>query len=867
MKVSNHLLLIIVVFCCPMGFANDIQVANFNELINSTPASGDTIEFTNDLFSNDTIGNHFINLDINFQGHEHYIYGNNEFGGFVLNQDSLFNEVGIRNCEGQTYNQSKFAGAIFNSGGDTTITSSEFSYNFIDAGGINFGVGGAIYNLNGGKISIDNSLLANNYTNGASSYGGAIANGYLQGATAEMSIDNSIIRSNSSYGTVVPYGGAIYNNGNLDINNTTLENNYVYGDRGTFLYGGAIANQGNLTITNSSLIGNYGQGNTNNAGFGGAIANQGTLMLDNVNVKDNHINTDVYGDGGALYNQANATAVIKNSVFENNSVSSFVQTGQGGAVYNAGTMTIEDSTFKHNYDRTGDLNDIYNYSNATLEFTGSGSTNILSGIKGAGTITKNGSGQLNLGGNNNQYTGNFALNEGTVNLLANSSYFNAANTNFNSGVNFNMQNKEINDVNFGALTLNGTANIYPDVNFNNNTMDKINADSLTGTGTLFVKNLALEGTPEGQYITIPFADSILKDSVAYNSTNIRTPIYDYTASYNSGSGNFEFRRGGFNSSIFAPAVAAQLGGYLTQIETYKNVFSNLDMVMITPPDFKKGYAFENKIAASGNTFGFSPLIMPEENRGFWIKPYTVFERVPLKNGPDVSNVMYGSLFGVESGLNKLKHGWYGLYGGYAAYNGSHQAYQGNDIYNNGGLLGADAAFYKGNFFTIWTADVGANSAEASTVFGHDNFAMLNTGIAEKTGYNFETFERKLIIQPSLLMSYTFVNTFNYTTSSDVHMNADPLHAIHIEPQIKFIGNFKNYLQPYICVSMIWNIIDNAKFQANDVYLPYLSIKPYVQYGIGVQKRWGERLTGFFETMIRNGGRNGVALQLGFRLSI
>lgn len=867
MKVYNHLLLILVVFCCPMVSANDIPVDNFNELINSNPASGDTIEFTNNLYSASTIGNYFINLDISFEGNDHYIYGNNEFGGFVLNQDSSFNEVGIRNCEGQIYNQSRFAGAIFNSGGDTTITSSEFSYNFIDAGGINFGVGGAVYNLNGGEISIDNSLFENNYTNAASSYGGAIANGYQQGAATDMSINNSIIRNNSSYGTVVPYGGAIYNNGNLTINNTTLENNYVYGDTGTFLFGGAIANEGTLTITNSTLKGNYGDGNTNNAGFGGAISNEGTLVLDNVKVQNNHLNTDIYGDGGALYNQAGATAIIKNSIFEDNSIISSAQTGEGGAIYNAGTMTIENTTFRNNNDRTGDLNDIYNYNNATLDFTGSGTTNILSGIKGSGTITKNGNGNLNLGGQNNQYTGNFTFNEGTVNLLANSTYFNAANSSFGNNINFNMQNKEINDINFGALSLYGTSNIYPDVNFNTNTMDKINANSISGAGTLFVRHLALEGTPEGQFISIPFADNVLKDYVRYNTTTLQTPIYDYTASYNSGDGNFEFRRSGFNSGIFAPAVAAQLAGYLTQIETYKNVFSNLDMVMIAPPDAKKGYIMENKLAASSNTLTFSPIAMPEQQNGFWFKPYTNFERVQLKNGPDVSNVMYGSLFGVESGLNKLKKGWYNLYGLYAAYNGSHQAYDGNSIYNNGGLIGADAAFYKGNFFTIWTADVGANSAEASTAFGNDNFAMLNTGIAEKTGYNFETFERKLIIQPSLLMSYTFVNTFNYTTSSDVHINADPLHAIHIEPQIKLIGNFKNYLQPYISVSMIWNIIDDTKFQANDVYLPDLSVKPYVQYGIGVQKRWGDRLTGFFETMIHNGGRNGVALQLGLRLSL
>ena len=45
------------------------------------------------------------------------------------------------------------------------------------------------------------------------------------------------------------------------------------------------------------------------------------------------------------------------------------------------------------------------------------------------------------------------------------------------------------------------------------------------------------------------------------------------------------------------------------------------------------------------------------------------------------------------------------------------------------------------------------------------------------------------------------------------------------------------------------------------------MKPDVQYGIGIQKRWGERVTGFLEAMIRNGGRNGIALLFGLRVSI
>lgn len=71
--------------------------------------------------------------------------------------------------------------------------------------------------------------------------------------------------------------------------------------------------------------------------------------------------------------------------------------------------------------------------------------------------------------------------------------------------------------------------------------------------------------------------------------------------------------------------------------------------------------------------------------------------------------------------------------------------------------------------------------------------------------------------------------------------------------------------------MIWNIMDKSKFYANDASLPNMSVDPYVQYGVGLQKKIGERFTGFGQAMMRNGGRNGgrngVALQFGFRWSL
>ena len=850
-------------------FANDINISTFQQLINTEAKDGDVFIFSNNLSSDETIGRHFEGYNVTFDGNNYYINGNDDFGGFVLTQDSTFNDVGIRNCKGQYYQGSTFAGAIFNDGGHTDIHSSTFSENFVDAAGQNFGVAGALYNLSGGSVDIDSTVFEKNYTYGASSYGGAIANGYRDSVyVASMTINNSTFIDNYAYGTVVPHGGAIFNNGNITINNTSFKNNNVLGDNAMLVYGGALYNVGTMTIDGANFENNAADGSSTAPAVGGAIYNNADLTVNNSVFRNNTVKSSYYADGAAIYNDTNGNTKIMNSLLENNRVDSSAAISDGGAVYNQGRLSIENSTLKDNYDKNGELNDIHNTDSGVVEFNGSGTTNILSGINGSGTVSKNDSGVLNLGGINNNYTGTFNLTGGTVNLLANSTYFNAQNTNFSNNVNFNMVNNEINNVNFHNLSLNGTTNIYADVNFNTTTMDTISADSLSGSGDLFVRNLALHGAPEGREISIPFADSILKDSVKYTPSTLHTSIYDYRASYDSSNGYFNFTRGGFNSAILAAPIAAQLAGYLTQIDTYRNIFANLDMVMISPPDVKTSYNFCNKLATSDKNFTYSPFLMPEQRTGIWFKPYSTFENVSLRRGPDVSNVSYGSLVGAESGLKKLKKsGWYALYGAYASYNGSHQAWQGNSIYNNGGLIGLDTVFYKGKFFSAWTANIGATSAEASTNTGNDNFSMLNTGIAQMTGYNFETFKRRLIIQPAFLASYSFINTFNYTTSSGVHINASPLHALQLEPRIKFIGNFKDYLQPYIAVSMVWNVIDHAKFQANDIYLPNISVEPFVQYGAGIQKRWGDRFTGFLETMIRNGGREGIALMFGIRISI
>ncbi len=866
MKNINILIILCTVITGQYVYCNEIIVDDFDTLINTQYQAGDVLTFTRGFSSESDIGNIFPNINnITIEGNNFIINGDDEYSGFIVNSQADFNQLDLSHCKGQTVNNSSYAGGILNNGGNVHVTYAALSENFADAAGLNFSYGGALYNTNGGYTDINTVLFDGNHTSGGLSTGGAVSNGAYNNNDANMDIYNSIFQNNTTHASVNSEGGAIFNSGEANISTTTFRSNSAIGDAQAIVAGGAIYNSGDMKIDNVRFFDNAAGNGNPVFGTGGAIYNTGTLDINNSTFEGNKVNSIGVSEGGAIYNNTGATLTVKNSVFQNNSTNDSIA-GEGGAIYNTGNLIVENSTFQNNYQEDSNKNDIYNSSTGSIEFSGEGTTNILSGLDGSGNVTKTGDGILNIGGTNNNYNGNFTFTGGTVNLLADSSYFNAAATYFGNNINFNIQNKEINNINFGDLTLSGRTNLSVDMNLNTNIMDTISANSLSGAGELFVSSIGIEGIPKSTYISIPFANSVLKDDVSYTPGVLNTPIYEYNVRYNNSNGNFELTRGGFNSGIFSSQVATQLAGYLTQIDTYKNIFSNLDMVMISPPgEAKIGYI--NKTASTNPNFTYSPFQIPEQRAGIWFKPYTTFESVRLKNGPKVSNVSYGSLLGIESGLTELKNGWYGLYGLYASYNGSHQAFNGNDIYNNGGLLGIDAVFYKGNFFSAWTIDAGANASEATTTLGRENFAMIMAGIAQKTGYNIETFERRLIIQPSILTSYTFVNTFNHKGVQNVNINTRPLNALQVEPGIKLIANCKKYLQPYIQVSMVWNLIDSAKFRADDVFLPNLTVKPFVQYGIGVQKRYGERITGFLEAMIRNGGRQGVALQFGLRISI
>ena len=547
-------------------------------------------------------------------------------------------------------------------------------------------------------------------------------------------------------------------------------------------------------------------------------------------------------------------------------------------------------------DTTDPDNPVKKYNTVTFKGQGENSNIVANGIFDPFVANVD---NVNLTRNNYDDEITYNLNEGGVLSYNNDLYlydsskhdgttYNKNSINFQGGT-LNLANRSVNDIQLKSLVLGidnadptlqiaKTSYINVDVDLANKKMDTLNAENvkvIDGSKLNLDMNVISDASSE---ITagVKFTDS---DDL-WTAVNIdenkeytaESSIYKYTVKKGGATANDGFtfaRKGGyegFNSAVFAPAVAMQ-GIYYTQINNYDTAFGNVDQMMLKTKAQRNAEKYGNKYAYDGDeTQVFSPLYTQLEDKGVWFRPYVSTEKVNLKDGPKVNNTMYGALIGGDSFVMPVK-GWDVQYSAYVGYNGSHQSFDGNDINQNGGVVGVTAAAYKGDFFTALTANASFHSSDIKTNLGDADVCTLGTGIASKTGYNWELADGKFIIQPSWLMSYTFVNPFGDYKVSGVKVKSDSLNAIQLAPGLKFIGNTENGWQPYIGAKMVWNIIDETKVKANEVNLPETTTKAYVEYGLGVQKSVGERFTGFGQAMFRGGGRNGAAFTLGARWAV
>jgi len=236
-------------------------------------------------------------------------------------------------------------------------------------------------------------------------------------------------------------GKGIYNEGFLTIKDCIISDNVDHGDYLRNSFGGGIKNDddGNLTIIRSTISGNdspWGGGissfgeitisesiiSGNTAPYeGGGILNSGKLTITNSTISGNTAN-----EGGAIYNVGSNISTISGCIISNNYHINFG--GGGGGIYNAGPLTITNSTISGNYaDYNSMGGGIYNVGPLTINdstISGNVGGHYGGGIIGRGeTITIN----------NSTITNNYADSGGGIALLSSSITISGSNISNNSG--------------------------------------------------------------------------------------------------------------------------------------------------------------------------------------------------------------------------------------------------------------------------------------------------------------------------------------------------------------------------------------------------------------------------------------------------
>jgi len=134
-------------------------------------------------------------------------------------------------------------------------------------------------------------------------------------------------------GNTAELGGAIRNAGTLDLVGVTFSNNTASGAAGTTTQGGALNNNASATatLTNCTLTGNS---TTNNSG--GALINRGTLLIESSTIFGN---TAPFGGG---VRQVDGDLTISNSIIAGNNPAADVYSS-GGTVTLVGANLIGDN--------------------------------------------------------------------------------------------------------------------------------------------------------------------------------------------------------------------------------------------------------------------------------------------------------------------------------------------------------------------------------------------------------------------------------------------------------------------------------------------------------------------------------------------
>lgn len=208
-------------------------------------------------------------------------------------------------------------GSVASIGGGVLVDGNLTMNNSIIANNFSQNSGGGIGVNTGGMLTLNNSEVSNNRSNNVG--------GGIQNSCGIVVLNSSNIINNET----TRDGGGIRNCGTLSVNSSTVREN------SSNLFGGGIYNSGIATISNSTVKENTGND-------GGGVYN----VVNSLRITNSTISSNLANDDGGGIRISGGTAIVINSTISMN-----IANLTGGGIENNGTIDLYNSTIVQNLAR------------------------------------------------------------------------------------------------------------------------------------------------------------------------------------------------------------------------------------------------------------------------------------------------------------------------------------------------------------------------------------------------------------------------------------------------------------------------------------------------------------------------------------
>lgn len=524
----------------------------------------------------------------------------------------------------------------------------------------------------------------------------------------------------------------------------------------------------------------------------------------------------------------------------------------------------------------------------------------LDGISGNGNlIVGNGEdavGPLVLGGDSGDFNGNLTVDNATISLLPEASYFGEKTHNFYKNGTLNLANNYIDDsVVLFDLEISGTMKLNFDVDLAEQAIDDVQfgdvysqqeemavAQDPTESAIKINLNKINVLTDANSKVTVYEFGTNAEEYINVGQKEVLGPIFTYKVSYgeqdksstDNSNGNGTTGANGAYINFAVPTGTAVSSGTtnLLQFERLGGGDGEANLESGEKIDTKNPNLLQSKVAIAASSISqeevFDAVLNNAGNYTFfqkqgsnagdvedraaptlWIKAFGSQEDVDMEDYTKVKTTYYGAVVGLDWD-RQYSDNFDATYGIFASYIGGEfkdDEWSEGDfkVKQNGGYVGLRGNWYIGKLFINGIADYGMLQNTADNPYDSNDFNSSVIGLAARVGYNFEVARRRFTIQPSVGATGKYILSDDFETKlkddRKIKEEIDDITNITIEPGLKLALNLgKCWILSGEGKYVIENFSGDTKVKGEglDFILPDTSYKNYTNVGLGIEKIWG-----------------------------